>query len=150
LANQKTRKAGRPKRSTRSSAKRACRRSAALSAEFDAFMTEVVDAISACMVVQRWEDLSTSVKAFAKSTGIVDPGRLFHGAIAHKVLRHVLTLTDRSQLAESLVALSGSVDAVNEARPLEVSIAQHRKALEHRDAFEAFAKLTSPNLPGVH
>ena len=123
------------------------RRSAALSAELDAFLTEVVDALAACMAAHRWEDLPAAMKAYARSAGILDPGRLFHASIAHKVLRHVLTLQDRGQLEPCIIGLYGSLEALRSGQSLDVAVAQHRKILEIRESFE---ELTSTNASEVH
>lgn len=126
------------------------RRSSALSAELDAFLVEVVDAISGCMVARRWNDLDASMRAYALAIGALDPARLFYAAIAHKVLRHVLTLTDRSHLAECLTSVKGSLDAIREGRTLEAAITMHRKALENRDAYELFERLSADNSADIH
>ena len=98
----------------------------------------------------RWDDLSPAVKAYALSASILDPARVFHASIAHKVLRHVRPSPVARRLADCETALQGSVEAVHGGQSLDVAIAQHRKALEHPDAYERFLKVTATDMPKVH
>jgi hypothetical protein len=127
----------------RPSVKPRTRRTAALSADFDAFLTEVAAAVSAAMSVGRWQDLAPAVRAYARRLGVLDPGRVFNAAIAHRLVCHALTLTDPAQFDEVLGGVASALKAVHHAQPLEEAIQDHRRMHEHYRAFSAFAAITA-------
>jgi hypothetical protein len=113
----------------------------ALSAEFDRFLQEVFDAVSACMTARRWQDLSPMLEAHAAGYVGLAAARLFHGAIAHRIARHALSLTDRERFAESLELLRVEVLRAQDPPPLAETLEQYCLALRQRDALDAFNAL---------
>jgi hypothetical protein len=109
-----------------------------LSAEFDRFLEEVFDAVNAAMTARRWQDLSPMLEAYAVAYVGLTAAGLFHGAIAHGIARHALTLTDRDRFAECLLALEVEIRRAQNPPPLVDTIEEYRLALIRRDAEDAF------------
>lgn len=104
-------------------------------------MTEVEEAIAACVVARRWNELSLVMQKHAREIGVLDPARLFQGAITFGLVRYALTLTDPGRFDECLAALKGSAEAGRSGRSLESAIKELRTASEHRHALDAFNAL---------
>lgn len=119
------------------------RRTAALSAEFDRFLEEVFDAVSACMTARRWQDVSPVLETYAAAHVGLTAARLFHGAIAHRLVRHALSLVDRDRFLESVSMLRSEILRAQEPPALADTIEHYRTALKQRDALDAFAAVTS-------
>jgi len=119
------------------------RRTKALSAELDRFLEEVFEAVSAAMTARRWQDISPMLEVYAAAHVGVTAARLFHGAIAHRLATHALSLTDRTRLAESLAALEAEVLCARKPPPLTETIEKYRLTSQHRDALDAFTAMAA-------
>jgi hypothetical protein len=125
------------------------RRSAALSAELDRFLEEVFDAVSAAMTARRWQDVSPMLDAYAAAYVGLTAAGLFHGALAHRIARHALSLTDRDQFHAALPFLGQEILLATNPPPLEATIEYYRSQLALRDAQDVFDAIAT-NSKGVH
>jgi hypothetical protein len=117
------------------------RRTAALAAEFDRFLEEVFEAVSAAMTDRRWQDVSPALEAYAAGHVGLTAAKLFHRALAHRLARHALTLTDREQFDDCLPVIRTELERASSPPPLTDTIRGYQAALAQRDALDAFATL---------
>jgi len=121
---------------------------APISAELDAVLLTIEEAVRACIQCCRWEDLAAAVTVYAAWLRL-DPSFLLHLALIRPKAREALTLTDPDQQRYYAEQLRASLVQSVKPQTLAQAIASVRSAVEHRPAFEAFAALGGEVLPEV-
>jgi hypothetical protein len=112
-------------------------------------LDSISDAVDACILHQRWDDLEAAIAEYSNVIGI-DPTMLLFSALLRAMYQRALRVTDPVELAAWTHDMDECEELSRSRQPLAASVELLRISLEQAGAIAAFDHITQADPRETH